>query len=785
MDKNHITLELDKIIEMLADRCQSAAAKQLAHEIIPAAELADARAAVRQTEDAHMLISRFGAPSFSGVRDVSGMLARARAGGRLSMKELLNIASLLRCVKSVMDWREKSKGIQSSIDHYFDSLTDQSAFERKISVSILSEDEMHDNASPELFRIRRKIIAAENRIRDKLDSLIRSDSAKGCLQESVVTIRNGRYVVPVKAEFRSHVSGLIHDTSSSGSTVFIEPMAVVEANNEIRVLKNAQTDEIDRILSALSAEAAERSDQIGFSFETLSALDLIFAKAKLGFDMKASVPQLCADGIIDLKKARHPLLDQKKVVPVDITLGEHYRALIITGPNTGGKTVALKTIGLICLMAACGMMVPCADNSKVAVFSRVLADIGDEQSIEQSLSTFSSHIKNITEILKKADRNSLILLDELCSGTDPVEGAALAASLLDSLKSTGAVIAATTHYAELKSYALDTESVENASCEFDVSTLAPTYRLLIGVPGRSNAFAISRRLGIPEDIIEHAKNLVDTESARFEHIVGELEKSRKSYEERFEQTRQALEDAEHRKQEAEQTAEKLKKEYDKKIDEANATARAIADDARAKANRLIDELEQLKKDKSADIGKIRAAAKAGFKSLDEISSDAHADDGYILPRPLEAGDEVLLRDIDRRAIVLSPADQNSNVQVQAGIVKMKVPISNIKLIGQKKQEAGAKHLFKGAGADGKTAKKASMELDIRGMNVEEGVIELDRFIDGAVLNRIGSFTVIHGKGTGALRTGVQQYLKTNKFVKSFRLGAFGEGESGVTVVELK
>ena len=786
MDKNCITLELNKIIEELKRRCMSEAGRVLANDVVPATDLTEAAVLVNRTEDAYNLIARFGSPSFSGVKDVSNSLARANAGGMLTMKELLAIASLLRTVKGVLDWRSHCEGAQTTLQRYFENLIDLSPLERKISSSILSDDEMHDNASPELFKIRRKIISAENKVRDKLDSLIRSDATKGCLQEAVVTIRNGRYVVPVKAEFRSHISGLIHDTSSSGATVFVEPMGVVEANNEIRVLHSQEQDEIERILFVLSGAAAENADTIKYSFEILAELDLVFAKAKLAYDMKASVPILNGNGIVDLKKARHPLLDPKKVVPVDITLGENYKVLIITGPNTGGKTVALKTTGLICLMAACGMMIPCADNSKVAVFSRVLADIGDEQSIEQSLSTFSSHIKNITSILQQTDRNTLVLLDELCSGTDPVEGAALATSLLETLKNSGAIVGATTHYAELKTYALDTENVENACCEFDVISLKPTYRLLIGVPGRSNAFAISKRLGISDEIIDRAKTLVDTESTRFERIVGELEKSRKNYEERYEQMQQALEDAEKQRAAAIEQSEKLKAEYDRKIDEANSTARAIADDARAKANRLIDELEKLKKDKNADISKVRAAAKSGFKDLDKVSSSKTLDDGYVLPRPLKIGDDILLRDINRNAVVLKEADQSGNVLVQAGIVKMKVPLSNIKLIEQKKSEVPyAKHSFKGAGADGKTVKRASMEIDIRGMNVDEGVIELDRFIDGAVLNKIGSFSIIHGKGTGALRAGVHKYLKTNKFVKSFRLGVFGEGESGVTIVELK
>lgn len=786
MNKDHITLELDKVIRMLEKRCMSALGKTLASELTPATTLDNAKALVLQTEDAYTLISRFGSPSFDGVKNVAHSLARANAGGMLTMRELLDISSVLKCVHNVLDWRSHCENMNNSLDRYFEVLTDLPSLERKISSSILSEDEMHDNASPELFRIRRKIISAENKVRDKLDSIIRSDATKGCLQEAVVTIRNGRYVVPVKAEFRSHVSGLIHDTSSSGSTVFIEPMGVVEANNEIRVLHSAEKEEIERILFVLSAECAENANAIKYSVGLLAHLDLIFAKAKLAFDMKASTPILNGDGVIDLKKARHPLLDKKTVVPVDIMIGSDYKVLVITGPNTGGKTVSIKTLGLICLMAACGLMIPCADNSQVAVFGSVLADIGDEQSIEQSLSTFSSHIKNITSILRKTDDNTLVLLDELCSGTDPVEGAALATSILEKLKSCGAVVAATTHYAELKTYAIDTDNVENACCEFDVATLAPTYRLLIGVPGKSNAFAISKRLGVPPDIIEYATTLVDTESNRFEHIVDELEKSRKNYEERYEQIESALADALAEKEKAEQLNEKLKAEYDRKIDEANQMARAIADDARAKANALIDELEKLKKNKNADISQVRAAAKAGFKEIDKVGSSKTHDDGYTLPRPLKIGDDILLRDINRQAVVLSEVDQSNNVQVQAGIVKMKVPLSNIKLIEQKKAEVPyAKHSFKGAGKDGKTHKRATMELDIRGMMVDEGVIELDRFIDGAVLNKIGSFSIIHGKGTGALRAGVHKYLKTNKFVKSFRLGVFGEGEAGVTIVELK
>ena len=784
MDKNHITLELNKVIVMLAKCCMSDAGRQKAISIIPETELYKAQTLQKQTEDAYILISRFGSPSFSGVKDINGFIARAVAGGMLSPKELLDTAALLRCVRSVNEWRSHCEGMQTSIDSLFDTLYDLPDIEKRISCAIKSEDEIHDDASPELFKIRRKIIANESKVREKLDNIIRSEATKGCLQEAVVTIRNGRYVVPVKSVFRSHIPGLIHDTSASGSTVFIEPMSVVEANNEISVLKSAEKEEIERILFELSSAVADHDNEIKYTVDTMSELDLIFAKAKLGFDMKASVPVLSDDGVIELKKARHPLLDRRKVVPVDITLGEKWQVLIITGPNTGGKTVALKTTGLICLMAACGLMIPCADNSKVSIFERVLADIGDEQSIEQSLSTFSSHIRNITEILKVADSRSLILLDELCSGTDPVEGAALATALLESLKSTGAIIASTTHYAELKSYALDTDGVENGSCEFDVISLRPTYRLLIGVPGRSNAFAISKRLGVPENIIESAKKLVNSESTRFERVVGELEKSRKTYELRQDEIQSKLDYAQKQLRQSEETAEKLKREYDKKIDEANAMARAITDDAREKANRLIGELEQMIKDKNADASKLRAAAKSGFKELDKISANATVDDGYVLPRELVIGDEIILRDIGRDAVVLQKPD-NGEVLVQAGIVKMRVPLSNVKLKSGKSQTAKSRHAFKGAGVDGKTSKRASMEIDLRGMNVEEGVLELDRFIDGAVLNHIQSFTVIHGKGTGVLRAGIQSYLKRNKFVKSFRLGVFGEGEAGVTIVELK
>ncbi|MGN0556969.1 MAG: endonuclease MutS2 [Acutalibacteraceae bacterium] len=785
--KHFKTLELDKIAAMLAERCVCAEAARAAEEIQPADNLSSAAALLGETEDAYILTARFGAPSFPSVKNMSGPLRRAEAGGLLSMGDLLETAGVLRGVRRITEWRSHSEGVSSSLDRYFGRLCQNKYLEEKITSAIVSEEEMSDSASPALYNIRRKIINTGAGIREKLDSMIRSATYQKYLQDPVVTQRDGRFVVPVKAEFRANVPGLVHDTSSSGSTLFIEPMAVVEANNEIKVLKSAEAEEIERILYELSAEAGEFADSIIDSQRVMTELDLIFAKAKLGFDMRASVPLLNDEGIIELRRVRHPLLQKDKAVPVDVSLGTGFDSLIITGPNTGGKTVTLKSIGLICLMAACGLLVPCADNSRVAVFGSIFADIGDEQSIEQSLSTFSSHIKNIVNILNSADSRSLVLLDELCSGTDPVEGAALSYAVIERLRSLGVRLAATTHYAELKAYALDTEGVMNACCEFDVETLSPTYRLLIGVPGKSNAFAIAEKLGIPPAVIESARGAVSENSDRFERVAQELQSAHSALEKEREAAAEARRAAETASLEAKETLARLKKDYDEKIEQARGEARIIADNARAEVNRILDELERIKKDKRADSSAARAAAKAGFKKLDAIAGEGQKfDDEYTLPRELRIGDTVTAQGLSSPATVIALGAKQ--VTVQAGLIKMKLDIGDIRLAEDakpsRKNAAPRRGEFQSQ-IDRKSERSASMEIDIRGMNVDEAVLELDRFIDTAVINGQNTVTVIHGKGTGALRAGVHSYLRRHKSIRTFRLGTFGEGESGVTIAELK
>ena len=547
--KHYNALELPKVLAMLAEFTCCEDAREASLNITPQSNIFMAQSLLNQTRDAHMMLSRFGGPAFGGLKNISNALSRATAGSVLTMRDLLDVASVLHVIRSISSWRETNSGVKTTLDIYFSSLSPNNFLEKAITSAIVSEDEMADNASPELARIRRAIRNKEASAREKLDKLVRSNSQK-YLQENIITMRNGRYVVPVKNEYRSEIAGLVHDTSSSGATVFIEPMAVVEANNEIKVLRADEKDEMERILAELSASVGEFSEIIKANYECAVELNVIFSKAQLAYKMKASVPELNDKGIIELKNARHPLIQPEKVVPVNITLGKEFDTLVITGPNTGGKTVAIKTIGLLSLMAMCGLMIPVSDESKISVFDNVLADIGDEQSIEQSLSTFSSHMTNIIEIQEIADEKSLILIDELGAGTDPVEGAALAMAILEDLHLKGAKIGATTHYAELKIYALESDRVENASCEFDVSTLRPTYKLLIGIPGKSNAFAISEKLGMEKRIVMRGEELISAESKKFEQVVDKLESTRKELETELEKTNEELENAKRLKQEA-------------------------------------------------------------------------------------------------------------------------------------------------------------------------------------------------------------------------------------------
>ena len=770
MLKDYKSLELDKILQQLANETTCADAAALAAEIEPDTDLKHVERLLQETDDAFVLMAKFGAPSFYGMTNVTNALRRAQAGGVLNLPELLAVES-----------------IKTALDYRFETLQPNKFLEERISMTVASEEEVADTASVALASIRRKIRAASLRVREQLDKMIRSQTYQKYLQEAIVTQRGGRYVVPVKAEFRNEVKGLVHDSSGSGATVFIEPIGVVEANNEIRVLRADEQEEIDRILAELSREVGEFADGIVHSYRAAVELNLIFAKGQLAYKMKAVVPKLNDAGRVCIKAARHPLIDKNKVVPTDLLLGQEFDALIVTGPNTGGKTVSLKTAGLLTLMAMCGLMIPAAEGSEIAVFRHVLADIGDEQSIEQSLSTFSAHMTNIIRILDKADDSSLILIDELGAGTDPVEGAALAISIIEAMREKGAKVMATTHYAELKAYALRTDGVENGCCEFDVATLRPTYRLLIGVPGKSNAFAISKRLGMPEGIVERAKTLVSEESTMFEEVVTRLEDSRRKMEDERRDAERHRMDAERMVREAQAARDRAEKDAKHEIERAQREAAALVQKTRQQAQGLLDELDALRREKNAMLtAEQKARLKAGIRSLEKASDpvrEKRADEDYVLPRPLQVGDNVLIYDIDKAATVLELPKTGDQVLVQAGIIKTRVPMKNLRLTDKKQKEkkpGGHRNVTK-------TAPDSTVrnELDVRGMNLEEALMEVDAFIDHALLRNLNMLTIIHGKGTGVLRSGIQQHLKRHKAVKSFRLGVYGEGESGVTIVELK
>ena len=786
MERHFKALELDKILHLLAEETSCDAAAELAQNLRPSTSLSQVKRLLTETDEAHTMMARFGAPSFGGLKDVSNSLRRAEAGGTLNMTELLRIATVLRTLRGIVDWRSKSEGVKSILDDRFDAIMPNKYLEDRINHAILSEEEMADNASPQLATIRRKIRSASSRAREQLEKMVRSPVTQKYLQDPIITMRDGRFVVPVKAECRGDVPGLVHDTSSSGATVFVEPMAVVEANNEVRVLLSQEQAEMERILAELSAEAGNFASGIISGYKEAVELNLIFAKANLGYKMKATLPLVNDEGKIELKRARHPLIDKEKVVPTDIELGLHFDTLVIPGPNTGGKTGSLKTVGLLTLMAMCGLLLPVADNSQISIFNHVLADIGDEQSIEQSLSTFSAHMTNIIKIFEQADASSLILLDELGAGTDPIEGAALAMSILEALRRKGTRIAATTHYAELKAYALQTEGVENACCEFDVTTLRPTYRLLIGVPGRSNAFAISLRLGMDPEIVEHARELVSSENTRFEDVVQSLETSRQRLEEeRKEAQRQRLE-AEEASRAAKERKDAIDAQADREMEEARRRASELIARTRGQIDAMLNEMEELKKQKNKALtAEQKAKLKSGLRALENEADPVRKKDeeAYVLPRPLKKGDPVLIYDIDKKGTVLQPPDKDGKTAlVQAGIIQTRVPVSNLRLLNEKPVKKPQGSVTRSVN---RANVRAAMELDVRGQTSDEALMNVDQFIDSAVLAGINMLTIIHGKGTGALRAAVQQHLKRHPNVKSFRLGTFGEGEAGVTIVELK
>ena len=800
-EKYYRTLELDKVLQRLADQCSCEDSRKLALNLRPVTDFYQAQALMKKTSDAHALSARYAAPTIHRLKNVCDALVRAEKGSNLSLGELMAVASVLANIRSVKDWRNRCDVSRTSLDELFEYLYPNKGLENAIRNAIVSEEEVSDTASKELGDIRRKINAAQLRIRDKLDKMIHSPSQNKFLQETIITQRDGRFVVPVKAEYRSEVKGLVHDTSASGATIFVEPMAVVEANNEIKVLQAKEKREIERIIAELSAEVGVYSQSIISSYELLVEIDLYFAKATLAYKMKASVPNLVENGEIDLKKARHPLIDPAVVVPTDVTLGKTFDTLVITGPNTGGKTVTLKTIGLLTLMAMCGLMIPANENSTISVFKKVLVDIGDEQSIEQSLSTFSAHMTNTVSIIEEADDESLVLLDELGSGTDPIEGAALAISILERLRAYGAKIAATTHYAEMKVFALQTPGVQNASCEFDVETLKPTYRLLIGIPGKSNAFAISQRLGLDESIIEAARQNISTDNSRFEDVIAQLDAARQELEKEKETVSELRRQQEKDKQDWEEYKIRVNRDMEKELQAAQDKANRIVSSVRAESEKLLEELDDIRRQKeSEEFSKLVQGATAGYRSaMNKITDTANPvirtlQEEYVLPRPLKKGDTVLIVKLQQEGTVLSEVDSSNRVMVQAGIMKTKVAVDELRLIEKKggvtlngkphkqhKQQTGSVS----KSITSRSERSASSEVDLRGMNVEEGLMTMDQYIDNCVLSGVKNVTIIHGKGTGVLRTAVHSHLKKHKMVRTFRLGVYGEGESGVTIVELK
>lgn len=794
MNKYYKKLELDKILELLAEQTSSDSCRDKALKLSPSFDEAEIRRELQKTNDAFTLSAKFGTPRFRRIKDISFSLRRCKSGSALSFRELLDVADILRETNMLCDWFGQCESMENSLSEYFRELYPIKDLEQRISESIISEEEMSDAASPELASIRKRIVRQGMNIREQLDKLIKSRSTQKFLQEAIVTMRDGRYVVPVRSEYKNEVSGLVHDTSATGQTFFIEPMSVVEANNEIRVLKSREQAEIERITQELSARVGENADSIANNFRVAQILELYFAKANLGAKMRGVAANIVSEPRISLHQARHPLIDQNSVVPITVELGGAYSSLMITGPNTGGKTVAIKTIGLLTLMTMCGLMIPAGDGSEVGIFGGIYVDIGDEQSIEQSLSTFSSHMVNVVKILSLADDRSLVLIDELGSGTDPVEGAALAVSILSTLREQGAKVAATTHYQEVKMYALQTEGVENASCEFDVNTLKPTYRLIVGVPGKSNAFAISQRLGMPDYVIDRAKELVSTENKRFEQVVDALEKSRQELEELKESAAVSERNAKMTESELKQKLSDLEQQKEKELESARQRAMSIVEETRFRSNQLLNELEELKKvkDKEALRQGLSAAKGKTNSALNRMQDDANPVvqrhiDSYVLPRPLKAGDTVMLADTRKEGVLMTVPNMSGTCYVQVGMMKIKTNQKNLRLVENKKKQQPQKSV---GGSVKKQVtsnmnRRGGMELDIRGMMSDEGVLEVERFIDGAQLSGISTVVIIHGKGTGALRAAVQQSLKTNPAVKSYRQGAYGEGEAGVTVVELK
>lgn len=785
-------LEYNKIMDKVEAHASSALGKELVVELKPYTDINSVIQAQKETTDAVNCILRKGSPPLGGIHDIRSLIRRAEAGGILNPGELLKIADVLRASRNLKGYLSRDKmqiDDTNTILLICGSLSVNKALEDELNQAVESEDTLSDYASSQLAAIRRNIRRMQDSIKDKLNSIIRSEQSKKYMQDAVVTLRGDRYVVPVKQEYRSQIPGLVHDMSSSGATLFVEPMAVVEANNEIRQLKNKEAQEVERILMELTGKVADIADLLSENVELLARIDFAFAKARFSIDLKGIEPDMNTEGRITIKKGRHPLIDPKSVVPIDIDLGDDFSTLVITGPNTGGKTVTLKTTGLFVLMAQAGLHIPAAENSEMSVFEEVYADIGDEQSIEQSLSTFSSHMTNIVDILKQMDRESLVLFDELGAGTDPTEGAALATAILDTLTEQKIRTMATTHYSELKLYAMTTEGVQNACCEFDIETLRPTYRLLIGIPGRSNAFAISKRLGLCDAIITRAFGFLKGEDIKFEDLLSEIQKNRTATEKERELAERARNDSEEIKAVSIEAKRKAENESETIINKARQEARKLLLDAKREADETMDRLKEIEKShrqiiEKQDMITVKQSLSQKVGELEQrLAETVLQRRGFTdPPKNLRPGDAVMILNLNRKGTVLDVPDKDGQVQIQAGIIKIKMHISQLRLVDEQKEIVRS---IEHTSITGIKTGNISPEIDVRGDNIEEATDKLDKYIDEAFIAGIHEILIIHGKGTGALRKGIHGFLRPHSHVSSFRLGKYGEGETGVTVVEIR
>lgn len=792
-EKTIRTLEFDKVCAMLEECAETEGAKSMARSLHPSEDTRNVLRRLQRTTDARRMADAKGAPSFGHIRDVSSTCERAEKGAMLSTRELLDAANVLRTARILQDYHNGNHVFDSVLDEIFDRLITDRRLEDRITRAILSEETIADEASPLLADIRRKIRNENVKIKETLQKII-SGSAR-YLQDNLVTMRGGRYVIPVKAECKSEVRGLIHDTSSTGATIFVEPMAVVDANNEIRILQTKEEREIERILMELSAMVGAVSDALWLDYKNINELSFIFACGELSSRMRGVSPQISGDRSVSLLNARHPLIDKDKVVPICLSLGEAYDTLVITGPNTGGKTVSLKTLGLFALMTQSGLHIPCDEGSAICMYDNILVDLGDEQSIEQSLSTFSSHMVNIVSIVEQVNARSLVLFDELGGGTDPIEGAALAVSVIEAVREAGAACVATTHYAELKAYALDTPGVCNASCEFDVETLKPTYRLVIGAPGKSNAFAISEKLGLPKAIIDRARDMVGSDNKSFERVIEQLEQARVQMEKERDEAKRLRIEYERFKADAEAEIRRKTAGAEREAEKARQKAAAMVASAKASCDFIYEQMEKMKKAQESaraaqELEAARRAVRDHLRATGDVYDpveDPYSDEeesGYVLPRPLKKGDKVRITTIKKEGVLLEDP-RNGTVQVQAGILKTKAKVTDLRLIEDKKNSPAKPQKEIKSSVTVERSNAFKDEIDLRGMIGDEAWFAVDKYLDDAMMYGMTTVRLVHGKGTGALRAALWKYLKSDKRIASFRLGRYGEGDSGVTVVEMK